>query len=167
MRPELADRAIDFMFRTPSPFIKVEFQGGEPLLNFGLIRHIVDRVEEQNATARARSGQFVIATNLASLSDAILDFCRDQNIFLSTSLDGPLIPTTAIVLAQVPMATKDSGGNSKGTCPSREWKGGGADDHNRSQSFLNHGRSSTSTSTRVLNQFSWPDKSLRICVEDR
>jgi sulfatase maturation enzyme AslB (radical SAM superfamily) len=34
MKPELAERAIDFMFQSPSKSIKVEFQGGEPLLNF-------------------------------------------------------------------------------------------------------------------------------------
>jgi uncharacterized radical SAM superfamily Fe-S cluster-containing enzyme len=38
MKPEMAEKAIDFMFRSPSKSIKVEFQGGEPLLNFALIR---------------------------------------------------------------------------------------------------------------------------------
>src|SRR5438874_11556838 len=31
MTEAAADRAVEFMFRTPSPTIKVEFQGGEPL----------------------------------------------------------------------------------------------------------------------------------------
>ena len=34
MKAEDADKAIGFMFRSPSKSIKVEFQGGEPLLNF-------------------------------------------------------------------------------------------------------------------------------------
>ena len=33
--------------------------------------------------------KFVIATNLALLSDPILDFCRQHEILISTSLDGP------------------------------------------------------------------------------
>jgi His-Xaa-Ser system radical SAM maturase HxsB len=88
MKPEVADKAIDFMFRSPSPAIKVEFQGGEPLLNFPLIRRIVERVEERNAT-EGRDLQFVIATNLAPLTDDILAYCREHEIFISTSLDGP------------------------------------------------------------------------------
>lgn len=88
MKTEAADRAIDFMFRSPSPAIKVEFQGGEPLLNFDLIRHVVERVEVRNET-EGRNLQFVIATNLAYLSDEILEYCRDHSILISTSLDGP------------------------------------------------------------------------------
>jgi His-Xaa-Ser system radical SAM maturase HxsB len=88
MKPDLAEKAIDFMFRSPSQAIKVEFQGGEPLLNFPLIRQIVERVEARNETEQ-RDVQFVIATNLAPLTDEILDYCRKHEIFLSTSLDGP------------------------------------------------------------------------------
>jgi His-Xaa-Ser system radical SAM maturase HxsB len=87
MPHESADRAIDFMFCGPSPAIKIEFQGGEPLLNFDLIRHVVGRVEDRNTSQRDL--QFVIATNLANLTDDMLDFCRDHGIFISTSLDGP------------------------------------------------------------------------------
>lgn len=88
MKVEDADRAIDFMFRSPSAAIKVEFQGGEPLLNFDLIRHIVTRVEERNLIEN-RHVQFVIATNLAYVTDDILVFCKDHGVLFSTSLDGP------------------------------------------------------------------------------
>ncbi len=88
MKPEVVARAIDFMFRSPSPTIKVEFQGGESLLNFGLIEQIVAEVNARNVVEN-REIQFVIATNLAPLTDEILTFCREHHIFLSTSLDGP------------------------------------------------------------------------------
>jgi uncharacterized protein len=88
MTEEMADRAIDFMFRTPSPTIKVEFQGGEPLLNFDLIRYVVEAVEQRNI-AEGKEIVFVIATNLAPLTDEHLAFCLSHNIFISTSLDGP------------------------------------------------------------------------------
>jgi uncharacterized protein len=61
MKPDVATKAIDFMFRSPSRCIKVEFQGGEPLLNFALIRQIVERVESRNESEE-RDLQFVIAT---------------------------------------------------------------------------------------------------------
>ena len=44
------------------------------------------------AAAKMRSGKkvdFVIASNLALLDDVVLDFCKANNILLSTSLDGP------------------------------------------------------------------------------
>jgi sulfatase maturation enzyme AslB (radical SAM superfamily) len=43
MKPAHADQALTFAFSAPSRSIKIEFQGGEPLLNFGLIRHVVER----------------------------------------------------------------------------------------------------------------------------
>jgi His-Xaa-Ser system radical SAM maturase HxsB len=88
MKPGVAEKAIDFMFQSPSKSIKVEFQGGEPLLNFPLIRQIVEQVECRNES-EGRDVQFVIATNLAPLTDDILAFCRDHQILISTSLDGP------------------------------------------------------------------------------
>ena len=86
MTPETASRAIDLMFRSPSPTLKAEFQGGESLLNFELVRYIV---EETLARNDGRDVEFVIATNLSPLTDEILEFCREHRIFLSTSLDGP------------------------------------------------------------------------------
>lgn len=88
MTPEIADHAVDFMFHSPSPSIKVEFQGGESLLNFDTLKHIVYRVEARNQT-EGRNVAFVIATNLACLTDEHLAFCREHNIYISTSLDGP------------------------------------------------------------------------------
>ena len=84
----MADKAIDFVFQSPAPSIKIEFQGGEPLLNFGLIKYIVLAVKSRNVAER-RNLAFVIATNLSVLSDEILDFCSEHDVFISTSLDGP------------------------------------------------------------------------------
>src|SRR5688572_13128732 len=43
-----ADKALALVFRSPSPNLKIEFQGGESLLNFELIRYIVERAESLN-----------------------------------------------------------------------------------------------------------------------
>jgi His-Xaa-Ser system radical SAM maturase HxsB len=88
MSEATAERALALAFRSPSPALKIEFQGGEPLLNFPLVRTIIERAETMNATAR-RDLQFVIATNLAVLSDEVLEFAGAHNIYFSTSLDGP------------------------------------------------------------------------------
>ena len=63
------------MFKSPSPVLKVEFQGGESLLNFSLIRSIVEIAEARN---QDRDLEFVIATNLAVVTDEMLDYCREH-----------------------------------------------------------------------------------------
>jgi uncharacterized protein len=83
-----ADKALEFAFRSPSPNIKLEFQGGEPLLNFELIRYIIERAEQINVVQQ-RNLAFVIASNLSRLTVEILAFCRQHGVHLSTSLDGP------------------------------------------------------------------------------
>ena len=85
----VADKAIDLMFKSPSKILKIEFQGGEPLLNFPLIKYIVERCKAKNLEDSSRQLSFVITTNLALISDEIIDFCRINKIDISTSLDGP------------------------------------------------------------------------------
>jgi uncharacterized protein len=88
MSEETAKRAVDMVFRSPSPSIKIEFQGGEPLLNFERIKQIVGLAIQRNAIEQ-RNLQFVIATNLALITDEHLEFCKEHAVLLSTSLDGP------------------------------------------------------------------------------
>jgi His-Xaa-Ser system radical SAM maturase HxsB len=88
MSAEHADRAVDLVFRSPNPNIKIEFQGGEPLLAFPIIRRVVERARRINETER-RNLRFVIASTLHHLDDDMLALCRDGGIDLSTSIDGP------------------------------------------------------------------------------
>jgi len=88
MSPEIASASLDLTFRSPSKNIKIEFQGGEPLLNVDLIKFIVIEAEKRNKTA-GKNLAFVIATNLALVTKEILAFCRQHAILISTSLDGP------------------------------------------------------------------------------
>ena len=83
-----ASKALDIALSAPAPLIKIEFQGGEPLLNFELIEWTV-LAAKQRAASRGKQLQFVITTNLALLNDEILDFCAEHDVLLSTSLDGP------------------------------------------------------------------------------
>lgn len=89
MTAEMADKSLDFVFRSPNPAIKIEFQGGEPLLNFEMVKYVVLEAEERNKQ-EGRDLQFVIATTLSLLTDDVLEFCREHNIVLSSSLDGPM-----------------------------------------------------------------------------
>jgi His-Xaa-Ser system radical SAM maturase HxsB len=88
MSEQTADKALDLVFRSPSPAIKIEFQGGEPLLNFKLIQYVVRTAITRNIQYK-KDLQFVITTNLSLLTDEVLNFCVEHDICLSTSLDGP------------------------------------------------------------------------------
>lgn len=88
MTRETARRAVDLMFRSPSRTLKIEFQGGESLLNFEVIRYVVEYSQELNER-EGRDLEYVVATNLVPLTDKILEYLRTHSILLSTSLDGP------------------------------------------------------------------------------
>jgi uncharacterized protein len=88
MSEETALRALEMTFRSPAPHLKIEFQGGEPLLNFPLVRFIVNEAECISSAA-GKDVTFVVATNLAMLDDEILSFASDHHLYFSTSLDGP------------------------------------------------------------------------------
>lgn len=88
MKREHAERALEIAFSSPSPQIKLEFQGGEPLLAFDLIVWIIERAEVL-AQARQKQLELVIASNLSPLTDDILEFCAAHRVTFSTSLDGP------------------------------------------------------------------------------
>lgn len=88
MSEETAERAVEATFRSPSEYIKIEFQGGEPLLNFPLVEKIVTDAKRINEE-HGKQLSFVIATNLALLDDEVLRFCAEHDVYISTSLDGP------------------------------------------------------------------------------
>jgi His-Xaa-Ser system radical SAM maturase HxsB len=88
MSDATAARAIDLLFKSPSPTLKIEFQGGEPFLNFDRIRSIVEQIVNRNNTEQ-RELSFVIASSLAPLTDDMLAFIKTHRVALSTSLDGP------------------------------------------------------------------------------
>lgn len=81
-------RSVDLMLRSPAMAVTMEFQGGEPLLNFELLQKAVLYAKEKNATI-GKNIHYVICTNLAPLEDKHLDFCKEHEILISTSLDGP------------------------------------------------------------------------------
>ena len=88
MSKEVALKSIDFVFKSPSKYIKIEYQGGETLLNFELIKFITEECNNRNLIEK-RDIKYVIATNLSFINDEILEYCYKNDIYISTSLDGP------------------------------------------------------------------------------
>lgn len=85
---ENLELGIQHMFRSPSPSLTMEFQGGEPLLAFEKVKFAVLRAKELNKTY-LKSLNFVVCTNSTVYSENILEFLNANEILVSTSLDGP------------------------------------------------------------------------------
>lgn len=88
MPVQVAEKIVDMVFESPTKHPKIEFQGGEPLLNWDVIVATVDYAEKKAALLNKKVC-FVICTNLIGITEDQLLFCRDHNITISTSLDGP------------------------------------------------------------------------------
>jgi len=88
MNWETARKTIDMIFQSPSPTIKIEFQGGEPILNWDIVKESILYAEHINRYAKRELG-FVICTNLVLINQEIITFCKKHKVMLSTSLDGP------------------------------------------------------------------------------
>ncbi|GEP96121.1 His-Xaa-Ser system radical SAM maturase HxsB [Chitinophaga cymbidii] len=82
------DIGINLMMQSPSPFVTMEFQGGEALLAFENIKYAIERTKKE-ALIYGKTVTYVICTNLAPLTDEILEYCKENKVFISTSLDGP------------------------------------------------------------------------------
>ncbi len=84
-----AKRTVDLIFMSPSPSIKIEFQGGEPLLNFQIVKYIIDYAEQCNSTMKKQL-EFVICTNLTLITGEMLEYLKNHKVYISTSLDGSM-----------------------------------------------------------------------------
>jgi sulfatase maturation enzyme AslB (radical SAM superfamily) len=82
------DKGIEFMMCSPNPYVTMEFQGGESLLAFPKIKYAVEKSKELNKQYQKQI-DYVICTNLSFINDEMLEYCKTNNILISTSLDGP------------------------------------------------------------------------------
>lgn len=85
MTKEIAEKSVDLALCSPSRYLTFEFQGGEPLANFDVLRYIVEYTEERK---KGKNISYSIVTNLSLMTDEILDFLIKYKINISTSLDG-------------------------------------------------------------------------------
>jgi His-Xaa-Ser system radical SAM maturase HxsB len=88
MSREVADRAVQVALKSPGAALTLEFQGGEPLANFEVVRYVVERALELNQAAR-KSLAFSLVSNLSLMDEEKLQFILEHGIQVCTSLDGP------------------------------------------------------------------------------
>lgn len=86
MTKEIAWKAVDIALSSPETLLTFEFQGGEPLLNFPIIKEIVFYAESRKRTKQI---QYALVSNLTLLNKEMISFFRNYHFQISTSLDGP------------------------------------------------------------------------------
>ena len=87
MTPRVARKITAYIFCSPSSHIKIEFQGGEPTLNWRAIVETVIFAKKLNEKAKKHL-EFALCTNLIGIDEDKLAFLKEHNISISTSLDG-------------------------------------------------------------------------------
>lgn len=90
MEWSVAEKAIIYFMEhsKEEDSIDIRFYGGEPMLNFFLIKQCVDYIEKNYSD---RKYQYYMTTNLSILDDEKLDFFVAHNFMLLISLDGPML----------------------------------------------------------------------------
>jgi len=88
MTKEIGRKAIEFALQSPNKHLTFEFQGGEPLLNFEVIKEMIDYSKEINTEKEI---EYTIVTNLIHMTEDKLQYFLEKNVHICTSLDGPKI----------------------------------------------------------------------------
>lgn len=85
---DTAQKGLDFLLRNSRNEyeLMVGFYGGEPLLNFSLIKKCVEYMERHSAGKKCK---YVMTTNLTLLNDEIADYLIEKQFVLTVSIDGP------------------------------------------------------------------------------
>lgn len=95
---DIAKKAIDWFYdhsahpenapNNPTGRVGISFYGGEPLLNFCLIRDVVYYV---NNKFRDRKINYHVTSNLTILTDEMIEFFIENQFRILVSLDGPQV----------------------------------------------------------------------------
>jgi uncharacterized protein len=88
MTTETAEKTVDLILQSTSPSVTIEFQGGEPLVNFPLVKHIVNYALEKNR-AYGKNLEFTMVSNLSMMTEEKLEFLLEHKVQICTSIDGP------------------------------------------------------------------------------
>lgn len=88
MSLETAKKSIDFLYMhsQESNQLSIGFYGGEPLLEFPLIKQVIEYSRERLSP---KSLSFSITSNGTLLNDEIIKYLSENNVVLIISLDGP------------------------------------------------------------------------------
>jgi uncharacterized protein len=86
MSKEVADLAIKYFVNNVSEGSGIGFYGGEPFLNFNIIKYVTNKVK---LLVEKYNVNFSVTTNLNVFTKDIAQFLVENNFILVISLDGP------------------------------------------------------------------------------
>lgn len=84
MTADIAKKAVDIALESPTRYLTFEFQGGEPLLNFDIVKYIVEYTEEKN---ESHVINFNIVTNLTLFTEEMIATVYKGNIIKNLIMD--------------------------------------------------------------------------------
>jgi uncharacterized protein len=89
MSLEVGKKALDFLIEHSGNRrnLEVDFFGGEPLMNFGVVKQLVEYGREQEKLHNKKF-RFTITTNGVLLNDEIMEFCNKEMGNVVLSIDG-------------------------------------------------------------------------------
>lgn len=82
-----AKKALDVIFQSPNPFIAIEFQGGEPLINWPVVKFVIQEARKKNKKA-GKQLDLRLVTNFSLMTEEKYKFLIRNKVSLCTSLDG-------------------------------------------------------------------------------
>jgi len=84
MSKESADKAILYLYKKYTKINKVSFFGGEPIINYSIIKYIVEELNN-----KIDVDTYEITTNAVLINDEMLHFFNIHNFKIIISFDGP------------------------------------------------------------------------------
>lgn len=83
-----AERIVDLIFQGRSPFLAVEFQGGEPLVNWPAVKFIIEYARQKNRKEK-RNLELRLVSNFSLMDEEKMNYLLKNRVTFCTSLDGP------------------------------------------------------------------------------
>ncbi|MDD2870358.1 MAG: His-Xaa-Ser system radical SAM maturase HxsB [Candidatus Gracilibacteria bacterium] len=87
MTKETATKVVDAIFYTSNPNLTIEFQGGESLVNWEIVKYIIE-YSNTKAQYLKKNVNYALVSNLTLMDEEKLQYLIENNVGISTSLDG-------------------------------------------------------------------------------
>ncbi len=87
MTTETAEKVLDTVFHSSAQDLTIEFQGGESLVNWPVVKWLVEGGEKRAAVLKKRV-TFALVSNLSLMDEEKFAYLMDHGVQISTSLDG-------------------------------------------------------------------------------
>jgi len=88
MSKEMAKKVVDVIFQTTSGDVTIEFQWWEPLMNWEVVKFIIEYAREKNKKYNLNL-QFALVSNFTLMDEEKFEYLLAEDIWVSTSLDWP------------------------------------------------------------------------------